>query len=304
MKSTTRLPPRIRKSCTCKRGAWRHETRKRRLTKPILEAAPPQAVLASRLPRHVAIIMDGNGRWAKNRHLPREAGHVKGISAVRKVVRAARELGLEYLTLYTFSTENWRRPESEVRHLMGLFRRYCRADIERLHSHDVRVRFIGARTGLAPDIAELIESAETLTANNTALNLAFAFNYGSREELADAARRLAKIAAKGELDPDCITPDMLGNAMQSAGIPDADLVIRSGGERRLSNFLLWQAAYAGLVFTDKLWPDFGAADLEAALAEFARRERRFGGVPVEAAEAGAALRSISADLFPQVGRKG
>ena len=274
------------------------------MTKPVGD--PPSALprAAARLPRHVAIIMDGNGRWARNRLLPREAGHVKGISAVRKVVRAARALNLQYLTLYAFSTENWRRPESEVRHLMGLFRRYCRADIERLHSHQVRVRFIGARAGLAPDIAELIESAETLTANNTALNLAFAFNYGSREELADAARKLAKIAAKGELDPDCITPDMLGNAMQSAGIPDADLVIRSGGERRLSNFLLWQAAYAELVFTDKLWPDFGAADLEAALAEFARRERRFGGVPVEAAEAGAALRSISADLFPPAGSKG
>jgi undecaprenyl diphosphate synthase len=256
----------------------------------------------ARMPRHVAIIMDGNGRWARNRLLPREAGHVKGISAVRKVVRAARALNLQYLTLYAFSTENWRRPESEVRHLMGLFRRYCRADIEKLHSHNVRVRFIGARTGIAPDIAELIEGAETLTANNTALNLAFAFNYGSREELADAARGLARAAARGELDPESITAQVLNSAMQSAGIPDADLVIRSGGERRLSNFLLWQAAYAELVFTDKLWPDFGAADLEAALAEFARRERRFGGVPAHAA--GTALHPMSADLFPRAAGKG
>ncbi|HXJ03394.1 MAG TPA: isoprenyl transferase [Micropepsaceae bacterium] len=273
------------------------------MTKPILDSTPPDAPPPNRLPRHVAIIMDGNGRWAKNRLLPREAGHVKGISSVRKVVRAARELGLQYLTLYTFSTENWRRPESEVRHLMGLFRRYCRADIEKLHKHNVRVRFIGARTGLDPDIAGLIESAESLTARNTTLNLAFAFNYGSREEMAEAARVLARAAAAGTLDPERITPDMFGESMQSAGIPDADLVIRSGGERRLSNFLLWQAAYAEFVFTDKLWPDFGAADLEAALAEFARRERRFGGVTAaergrgEPSLAETALRMAAAEIF-------
>jgi undecaprenyl diphosphate synthase len=273
------------------------------LTKPILETPPPQPAPERRFPKHVAIIMDGNGRWARNRLLPREAGHVKGISSVRKVVRAARELGLQYLTLYTFSTENWRRPESEVRHLMGLFRRYCRADIEKLHKHNVRVRFIGARAGLAPDIAGLIEEAESLTARNTALNLAFAFNYGSREELADAARVLAREAAAGRLDPACINADVLGRNLQSAGIPDADLVIRSGGERRLSNFLLWQAAYAELVFTDKLWPDFGGDDLEAALAEYARRDRRFGGVSAdERARAepplgDAAVRALAAEVF-------
>ena len=270
------------------------------MTKPVLDPDPGVPRQPARLPRHVAIIMDGNGRWARNRLLPREAGHVKGISAVRKVVRAARALELQYLTLYTFSTENWRRPESEVRHLMGLFRRYCRADIEKLHSHNVRVRFIGARSGLARDIAELIESAENLTAKNTALNLAFAFNYGSREELAEAARSLARAAAGGELDPETISPEMLGRSMQSNGIPDADLVIRSGGERRLSNFLLWQAAYAELVFTDKLWPDFGAADLDAALAEYARRERRFGGIPAETSRTAeirdAGLRAMSALL--------
>ena len=273
------------------------------MTKPILESAAPEVPPPRRLPKHVAIIMDGNGRWAKNRLLPREAGHVKGISSVRKVVRAARELGLEYLTLYTFSTENWRRPASEVRHLMGLFRRYCRADIEKLHKHNVRVRFIGARAGLDPDIAELIDGAETLTARNTTLNLAFAFNYGSREEMAEAARVLAREAAAGRLDPARITPEMFGQSMQSTGIPDADLVIRSGGERRLSNFLLWQAAYAEFVFTDKLWPDFGAEDLQAALVEFARRERRFGGVPVaergraESSLAETALRSLAAEVF-------
>jgi undecaprenyl diphosphate synthase len=271
------------------------------LTKAILQAPPPSPAPLGRLPRHVALIMDGNGRWAKNRLLPREAGHVKGIAAVRRVVRAARDLGLQYLTLYTFSTENWRRPESEVRHLMGLFRRYCRADIEKLHAHNVRVRFIGARLGLDPDIAGLIEGAETLTANNTALNLAFAFNYGSREELADGARVLARRAAAGLIDADSITSDVLGQSLQSAGIPDADLVIRSGGERRLSNFLLWQAAYAELVFTDKLWPDFGPADLEAALAEFARRERRFGGVSerarAESPLAESAVRALATELF-------
>jgi len=273
------------------------------LTKPVFETPPPPAAPPSRLPKHVAIIMDGNGRWARNRFLPREAGHVKGISAVRKVVRAARELGLQYLTLYTFSTENWRRPESEVRHLMGLFRRYCRADIQKLHAHNVRVRFIGARTGIDSDIAGLIEGAESLTAKNTVLNLAFAFNYGSREELAEAVRRLARETAAGRLDPEGITPELLGNSLQSAGIPDTDLVIRSGGERRLSNFLLWQAAYAELVFTDKLWPDFGAADLEAALAEFARRERRFGGIPAneraraESPLAEAQVRALAAEVF-------
>jgi len=243
----------------------------------MLESTPPEPLPQRGLPKHVAIIMDGNGRWAKNRLLPREAGHVKGISAVRKVVRAARELGLQYLTLYTFSTENWRRPESEVRHLMGLFRRYCRADVQKLHRHNVRVRFIGARSGIAPDIAELIEHAETLTAHNTALNLAFAFNYGSREELAEGARGLARKVAAGELDPESITPDMVGGSLQSAGIPDADLLIRSGGERRLSNFLLWQSAYAELVFLDTLWPDFDRRHLWHACEIYASRDRRFGG---------------------------
>ena len=251
--------------------------------KPILAPATPPAA-SDRVPKHVAIIMDGNGRWAKNRLLPREAGHVKGISSVRKVVRAAREFNLQYLTLYTFSTENWRRPESEVRHLMGLFRRYCRADVEKLHAHNVRVRFIGARAGLDSDIAEIIESAEALTRNNTVLSLNFAFNYGSREELAAAARRLAAEAAAGRIDPAAITPEIFGNRLQSAGLPDADLVIRSGGERRLSNVLLWQSAYAELVFVDKLWPDFGRDDLKAALDEYARRDRRFGAVTAPAAE--------------------
>jgi undecaprenyl diphosphate synthase len=272
------------------------------LTKPVLEPATPQDERPQQsLPRHVAIIMDGNGRWAKNRRLPREAGHVRGIVSVRNVVRAAREIGLRYLTLYTFSTENWRRPESEVRHLMGLFRRYCRADVEKLHRHNIRVRFIGARAGLAPDIAEIIESAENLTLDNSALTLSFAFNYGSREELAQAARALARQVACGRLDPEAITPELFAGSLQSAGLPDADLVIRSGGERRLSNFLLWQAAYAEFVFVDKLWPDFDREDLLAALAEYARRDRRFGGVGSQAPSASvlteAGLQALVAEVL-------
>lgn len=264
------------------------------MTKPVLGSPPPPSA-PERFPRHVAVIMDGNGRWARNRFLPREAGHVKGISTVRKVVRAASDIGLEYLTLYAFSTENWRRPKAEVRHLMGLFRRYCRADIEKLHGHNVQVRFIGARVGLDPDIAGLIEEAEKLTANNTGLNLAFAFNYGAREELADAARALAREAAAGTLDVESITPDLFGTRLQSAGFPDVDLLIRSGGERRLSNFLLWQTAYAELVFTDKLWPDFGRDDLVAAIDEFGRRDRRFGGVVAAKAKNEASALALAAD---------
>jgi undecaprenyl diphosphate synthase len=241
----------------------------------------PAKGIAIRPPDHIAIVMDGNGRWARKRFLPREAGHIRGIGAVRKIVRAAQEIGLKYLTLYTFSTENWRRPESEVRHLMGLFRRFCRADIVKLHGQNVRIRFIGTRAGIDPDIAEIIHGAETMTAANTDLNLNFAFNYGSREELAEAARRLAQAAVEGRLDPASITPEKLGASMQSAGLPDVDLLIRSGGERRLSNFLLWQAAYAELVFVDKLWPDFGRDDLLAAIEEFGRRDRRFGGVTAQ-----------------------
>jgi undecaprenyl diphosphate synthase len=251
----------------------------------LIDRKPPAGTSISvRPPDHIAIIMDGNGRWAKKRLLPREAGHIRGIGAVRKIVRAAREFGVKYLTLYTFSTENWRRPESEVRHLMGLFRRFCRADISKLHGQNVRVRFIGTRAGIDPDIADIIRGAETLTASNTALNLSLAFNYGSREELADAVRRLALAAMEGRLDPAAITPDDIGAHMQSAGLPDVDLLIRSGGERRLSNFLLWQAAYAELVFVDKLWPEFDRQDLLAAIEEFGRRDRRFGGVTGGAAK--------------------
>lgn len=252
---------------------------------------------AARPPDHIAIIMDGNGRWARKRFLPREAGHIRGIGAARKIIRAAREIGVKYLTLYTFSTENWRRPESEVRHLMVLFRRFCQADIAKLHAQNVRVRFIGTRAGIDPDIADIIREAETLTASNTQLNLSLAFNYGSREELSEAARRLAQAAQEGRLDPASITPETIGASLQSTGLPDVDLLIRSGGERRLSNFLLWQAAYAELVFADTLWPDFDRDDLQAAIEEFHRRDRRFGGVSAEAAKGGSSA-NASDDRAP------
>ncbi len=230
------------------------------------------------LPQHVAIIMDGNGRWARQRRLPRQAGHAAGIAAVRSVVEAANAIGLAYLTLYAFSTENWRRPPSEVTHLMGLFRHYFREDIERLRADNVRVRIVGAREGLDNDIAAMIAEAESLTVVNTGLNLTFAFNYGGREELAAAARTIAREAANKKLNPESVTPELFANYLQTAGLPDPDLVIRTSGERRISNFLLWQAAYAEFVFSDTLWPDFGRRDLVAALDEFAGRERRFGGV--------------------------
>ena len=241
-------------------------------------AKPESDKVPSPLPRHVAIIMDGNGRWARNRRLPRQAGHVNGIAAVRSVVEAANEIGLSYLTLYAFSTENWRRPPTEVAHLMGLFRHYFRQDIERLRADNVRVRIVGAREGLEGDLAGMIEEAESLTRGNTGLNLTFAFNYGGREELAAAARAIARDVKAGKRDPESITPESFAGYLQTAGLPDPDLVIRTSGERRVSNFLLWQAAYAEYVFTDTLWPDFSRRDLLAALAEFAQRKRRFGGI--------------------------
>ena len=242
------------------------------MTKPEPDKVP------SPLPRHVAIIMDGNGRWARNRRLPRQAGHVNGIAAVRYVVEAANDIGLSYLTLYAFSTENWRRPPTEVAHLMGLFRHYFRQDIERLRADNVRVRIVGAREGLEGDIAAMIGEAENLTRSNTGLNLTFAFNYGGREELAAAARALARDVKSGKRDPESVTPESFAAYLQTAGLPDPDLVIRTSGERRVSNFLLWQAAYAEYVFTETLWPDFCRHDLLEALAEYAQRERRFGGV--------------------------
>jgi len=234
------------------------------------------------LPRHVAIIMDGNGRWARRRHLPRAAGHVAGVSTVRAVVRAATDIGLENLTLYAFSSENWKRPPTEVNHLMGLFRSYFHDDVDELVERNVRMRIIGNRSRAARDILSMIEDGEERTAAGTGLNLTFAFDYGAREEIAAAARAMAEAAARGELDPACITPDYFGSRLSTGGTPDPDLIIRTSGERRLSNFLLWQSAYAELIFVETLWPDFSRAQFIEALKAYSQRERRFGTIAPEA----------------------
>ncbi|PWC87780.1 UDP pyrophosphate synthase [Azospirillum sp. TSH100] len=227
-------------------------------------------------PGHVAIIMDGNGRWAKARGLPRTAGHKKGVDAVRRTVEAARELGIGTLTIFSFSSENWRRPEEEISDLMGLLRFYLRSEVAELHRAGIRLRVIGDRTRLSEDINRLIDNAEALTRDNRVMTLVVALSYGSRLEIVHAARRLAEEVAAGRLSPGAIDEDALSARLYTADIPDPDLIIRTSGEKRISNFLLWQAAYAELVFVDTLWPDFTKRDLEAAIEEFHRRERRFG----------------------------
>jgi undecaprenyl diphosphate synthase len=233
------------------------------------------------LPRHVAIIMDGNGRWARKRHLPRAAGHVAGVATVRTIVRAASDAGLENLTLYAFSSENWKRPHPEVSHLMGLFRAYFREDVSELAERNVHMRVIGNRSRADDDILAMIEDGERRTAANSGLNLTFAFDYGAQEEIAAAAREMAREAARGELDPEIVTPEYFATRLLTAGIPDPDLVIRTSGERRLSNFLLWQSAYAEFAFVDTLWPDFSRADFFDVLNSYALRERRFGTIAPE-----------------------
>ncbi|MFL6688995.1 MAG: isoprenyl transferase [Alphaproteobacteria bacterium] len=234
------------------------------------------------LPRHVAIIMDGNGRWARKRHMPRAAGHVAGVSAVRTIVRTATSIGLHNLTLYAFSSENWRRPLTEINHLMGLFRAFFREDVDELVKRNVRMRIIGNRRRAAHDILAMIEEGEARTAANMGLNLTFAFDYGAQEEIAAAARAMAEAASRGELDPAEITPEFLASHLSTAGLPDPDLIIRTGGERRLSNFLLWQSAYAELVFVDTLWPDFSSNEFLETLMAYSQRERRFGALAPEA----------------------
>jgi undecaprenyl diphosphate synthase len=231
-------------------------------------------------PRHVAIIMDGNGRWAKMRGLPRTAGHKRGAESVRNAVSAARKLGISYLTLFGFSSENWKRPEGEVRALMGLLRLYLRGEVDGLHKNGVRLRILGERSRLDPDIVTLIEQAEAKTRDNTELTLLLALSYGSRQEMVGAARKLAAEAKAGLIDPDEIDEDALAGRLFTAGLPDPDLLIRTSGECRISNFLLWQCAYAEMLFLDTLWPDFGEADLERAVRDFICRERRFGAVAV------------------------
>jgi len=229
-------------------------------------------------PAHVAIIMDGNGRWAKARGLPRFEGHRRGVEAVRRAVRSAIAHEVRYLTVYSFSTENWRRPPDEVAMLMGLLKRFIRNDLADLNQNNVRVRIIGDRANLASDIAPLLVEAEQLTKNNGGLTLTVAFNYSGRQEIVEAARRLAIDVRAGRIDPDTIGVDEFSERLDTAELPDPDLIIRTSGEMRLSNFLLWQAAYAELVFLPIMWPDFDEAAFASALDQYAARERRFGAV--------------------------
>jgi undecaprenyl diphosphate synthase len=228
-------------------------------------------------PQHVAIIMDGNGRWAKQRSQPRNFGHGQGVEALRRTVEAAGDLRIAYLTVFGFSTENWRRPAEEVNALFDLLRLYVARDLDRLVRDGVRVRVIGERVGLQRDIAEIIADAEARTRHNGKLNLTIAFNYGGQDEIARAARRAAEAVSAGALAPADITPATFERYLDTAELPPPDLLIRTSGETRLSNFMLWQAAYTELVFLDVLWPDFGKASLEGAIEEFRRRDRRFGG---------------------------
>ena len=243
------------------------------------EAEVPQvAQPAYEVPRHVAIIMDGNGRWAAARGLPRAEGHRRGVEALRRTIRAAGEIGIGTITIFSFSAENWTRPASEISELMGLLRRFIRNDLAELHKSNVRVRVIGEREGLDPEIVRLLVEAEELTKNNDALTLVVAFNYGARQEIARAARRIAQQVGQGGLQMADITMDTVSRFLDAPDIPDPDLIIRTSGEQRLSNFLLWQSAYSELVFVPTYWPDFDRAALEAAIREYQQRERRFGGL--------------------------
>jgi undecaprenyl diphosphate synthase len=227
-------------------------------------------------PVHVAIIMDGNGRWAKAKCLPRVAGHAQGAEAVRRTVKAASQLGIRYLTLYGFSLENWKRPAKEIADLMGLLRLYLRKETSELHREGVRIRFIGDRTLLEPDIISLIEMSEQKTKANVKLDLVIALSYGSRQEITTAVRKLVSDVVAGEMDVDSIDENALEARLYTSDIPDPDLIVRTGGEQRISNFLLWQSAYAEFVFADVLWPDFSREKLEDSIEEFSRRERRYG----------------------------
>ena len=230
------------------------------------------------MPRHVAIIMDGNGRWAKSRGLPRAEGHRRGVEAVRRTVQAAMDLSIPYLTIFSFSSENWSRPAPEIDDLMGLMKRFIRRDLAELHQNGVRIRVIGATERVDSELLKLIEEARQLTVNNTALDLIIAFNYGARAEITRAARRLAEKVANGEIKASEIEPSDIEAGLDTAGIPDPDLLIRTSGELRLSNFLLWQCAYTELVFLDAHWPEFGRELLDRAIVEYHARSRRFGGL--------------------------
>jgi undecaprenyl diphosphate synthase len=242
------------------------------------QGATDTAVEAGARPNHVAIIMDGNGRWAAARGLPRREGHLRGVEAVRRTVRAAIDLGVHHMTLFSFSSENWSRPPTEVDFLFGLFRLYISRDVAELHRQGVRITVIGRRHGLPADILRMIAESEELTARNDRLELIFAFNYGSRDEIVRAVRAIATAVKAGSLDPQAIDEATVAAHLDTRAFPDPDLIVRTSGELRLSNFLLWQSAYAELVFLPVLWPDFGHEALATAIHEFSRRSRRYGGV--------------------------
>lgn len=243
------------------------------------DGSNPQVV-----PRHVAIIMDGNGRWATMRGLSRTEGHRKGAEAAQRAVEAARDLGVSYVTLFSFSSENWSRPESEISDLMNLMRFYLKKETAEMHKSGARLRVIGDRTRLPEDIVKLIENAETVTKDNTKITVVIALSYGGRQDIAYAARELARKAKAGDIDPGDINENIFAQHLMTHDIPDPDLMIRSSGESRISNFLMWQLAYAELFFTQTLWPDFSKKDMQEAIAFFAGRERRYGGIPGKAAD--------------------
>ena len=230
------------------------------------------------MPRHVAIIMDGNGRWAAQRGLPRAEGHRQGVEAVRRVVKAAMQVGIPYLTIFSFSSENWNRPAAEIDDLMGLMKRFIRRDLAELHQNGVRIRVIGGTDKVDPELLKLIDEAVVLTELNTGLDLIIAFNYGARSEIVRAARRLAARVERGEIHADDISEAEVAAALDTAGIPDPDLLIRTSGEIRLSNFLLWQCAYTEFVFLEVHWPEFDRGWLQKAIDIYHGRSRRFGGL--------------------------
>jgi undecaprenyl diphosphate synthase len=231
-------------------------------------------------PRHVAVIMDGNGRWARLRGLPRAAGHQAGAEALRRTLKACIELGIEFLTVFAFSSENWKRPEAEVDDLMGLLRYYLNKEINHLKGRGIRLQFIGERSGLAPDVLETMDKTMQETAEGDALTVIVAINYGGRNEIVRAARILAQRCLEGDLRPQEIDESLMAKELDTADVPDPDLIIRTSGEQRLSNFLSWQSAYAEMVFVPVLWPDFGRADMETAITEYQQRDRRYGAVAV------------------------
>ncbi|SDD63440.1 MULTISPECIES: isoprenyl transferase [Kordiimonas] len=242
----------------------------------VAQAQPIEEAPAAAPPKHVAIIMDGNGRWAAQKGKPRSAGHRRGAEAVREAIEGALDLGIGYLTLYAFSSENWNRPEDEVRDLMGLLKLYLNREVKTMHKQKVRLRVIGRRDKLSADIQKMIERAEDLTAENDRMTLVIALSYGSRDEILDAAQKLARRVASGEMAAEEITESVFENALTTHGLPDPDLIIRTSGEQRLSNFLLWQAAYSEFLFLDLLWPDFTKEAFAEAVSDFHNRDRRFG----------------------------